>query len=58
MSWRIRFITAEHVRAHTAKKSRKPFKRVMQVYYNGSLMVQTILMGMEFDNTVDEMLWL
>ena len=51
----IKFVTAEHVRSRTAKQLAKSIKRVMQLYGRAGMIVQTVLMDMEFDKTVDEL---
>ena len=51
----IKFVTAERVKSRTAKQLAKSIKRVMQLYSHGGMIVQTVLMDMEFDKTVDEL---
>ena len=53
LSHGIKFVTAEHVKSTTAKQLAKSIKRVMQLYGRVGMVVQTVLMDMEFDKTVD-----
>ena len=45
----------EHVKSRTAKQLAKSIKRVMQLYGRAGMVVQTVLMDMEFDKTIDEL---
>jgi len=56
MSRGIKFITVEHVKSRTAKQLSRSLVRIMQLYSRGSMIVQTILMDMEFDSTVNELM--
>jgi hypothetical protein len=56
MSRGIKFITAEHIPTRTAKQLSKSLKRIMQLYSRGGMVVQTILMDMEFDKTVEPLM--
>ena len=49
---------AENIKSRTAnaKQLAKSIKRVMRLYFRGGMIVQTVLMNMEFDETVDELL--
>ena len=51
----VKFVTAEHVKSRTAKQLAKSIKRVMQLYGRAGMVVQTVLMDMEFDKTIDEL---
>ena len=53
MSRGIKFVTVEFIQARFAKKLSKSLKRVIKLYFRGSMKVQTILMDMEFDKTRD-----
>jgi hypothetical protein len=52
----IKFVTSEHVPTHTAKQLSKSLKRIIQLYSRGGMIVQTILMDMEFDKTVEPLM--
>ena len=56
MSCGIKFVTVEYLRTRTAKELSKNLKRVMKLYGRGSMIVQNILMDMEFDSTKDELM--
>ena len=49
----IKFVTVELISTRTAKQSSKILKRVMKLYTGEFMKVQTILMDMGFDKTVD-----
>ena len=49
------FVKAKNIKSRTAKQLAKTIKRVMQLYSHGSMIVQTALMDMELDKTVDEL---
>ena len=51
----INFVTARNIKSRTAKQLAKSVRRVMQLYYRRSMIVQTVLMDMKFDKTVDEL---
>ena len=50
----IRFITVEHVPTCTAKQLSKIIRIILSLYAHGNMIVKSILMGMEFDKTIDE----
>ena len=52
----IKFVTAEHLQSRTAKQLSKSLKRIMCLYSRGGMIVQTILMDMEFDKTKSELM--
>ena len=56
MSRKIKFITVEHIPTRTAKQLSKGLKRVMRLYSRAGMIVQTILMDMEFDKTADHLM--
>ena len=47
--WRLKFITAEHVRVRTATNLSKHMTRVLEVYKKAGFIVRTILMDGEFE---------
>ena len=49
----IKFVTVEYLRSLTDKELSKKLRRVMKLYGRGSMIVQTILIDMEFDSTKD-----
>ena len=53
MSCGIKFLTIKHIPSRTAKQMSKKLKIIMKLYSRGSMIVQTILMDMEFDSTKD-----
>ena len=50
----IKFVTVEHIPSRTAKQLSKKLKIIMDLYSKDSMIVQTILMDLEFDSTNDE----
>ena len=56
MSRGFKFVTVEYTSSCTAKEISKKLKRVMKLYDRGSMIVQTILMYMEFDSTKYELM--
>ena len=56
MSCSIKFVTVEHVPTHTSKKLIKYLKRVMKIYSHISMIVETVIMNMEFYKTIDELI--
>ena len=56
ISHRIKFVTVEYLSSCTAKEISKNLKRLMKSYGRGSMIVQTILMDMEFDSTKYELM--
>jgi hypothetical protein len=53
LSWKIRFVTAEHVPVRTAKSLSKHLDQVLQVYHHAGFNVRMILMDGEFKKTKD-----
>ena len=53
VSWRIKFITAEHVPVRTAKCLAKHIDQVVHVYAQAGFTVRTILMDGEFKKMKD-----
>ena len=51
----IRFITVEHKTNHTDKQLSISLKIIMHIYSRGKMVVQTILMDVEFGKTIDEL---
>ena len=49
VAWRLKFITAEHVRVTTAMNLSKHMTRVLEVYKRAGFIVRTILMDGEFE---------
>ena len=52
----IKFVTVEYLSSHTAKELSKNLKRVIKLYGRGSMIVQTILMDVEFYCTKYELM--
>jgi hypothetical protein len=53
VSWRIKFVTAEHLQVRTATSLCKHLDRVLQVYARAGFLVRTILMDREFEKVKD-----
>ena len=51
----IKFVRAENIKSWTAKQLAKCIRRDMQLYSCGSMIVQTVLMNVGFDKTMDEL---
>ena len=56
MSPVIKFMTVEHIPSSKDKQLSKNLKITMKLYSRGRIIVQTILMDMEFDSTKDELM--
>ena len=56
MSCVIKFVNVEYLSSCTTEELSKNLKRVMKLYGRGSIIVQTILMDIEFDSTTDELM--
>ena len=56
MSSSIKFVTVEYLSYRTAKELSKNLKRVIKLYGRGSMIVQTILMDVEFYCTKYELM--
>ncbi len=53
VSWRIKFVTAEHLQVRTVTSLCKHLGRVLQVYARAGFLVRTILMDGEFEKVKD-----
>jgi hypothetical protein len=53
VSWRIKFVMAEHLQVRTATSLCKHLGRVLQVYARAGFLVRTILMDGEFEKVKD-----
>ena len=50
------FVMVKHIPTRTAKKTNKYFKRFMKIYFRSGMIVQTLLMAVEFDNIIDKLM--
>jgi hypothetical protein len=53
VSWRIKFVTAEHLQVRMATSLCKHLGRVLQVYARAGFLVRAILMNGEFEKVKD-----
>ena len=56
MTHGIHFLVIEHIPTHTAKELSESLKRAMTIYSRGGMILKTVLMDMEFDNTINELM--
>ena len=49
-------MTVEHIPSRTDNQLSKNLKRIMELYSRGSIIVQTILIGIQFDSTKDSLM--
>ena len=52
----INYVTAKHIPTHMAKQLSKSLKRLMKICSRSSMTIQTVLMVMEFDNTINSII--
>ena len=56
MSHGIKFVTLEIFTKCMANQLSKSLKRVIKIYSRSSMVLQTVLIYMEFDKTIDELM--
>ena len=55
MSYGINFVTVEHILTCTSKKLSKYLKQVMPIYCRSGMIIQDVLMDIEFERTIDKL---
>ena len=56
MSRSINDVTIKHVPNHTSNKLSEYLKRVMKIYSRSSMLVKTVFVDMDSDNTIDKLM--